>query len=482
MLCASGYSQTDITKPEDPVIRYVTVVPDQNYIDISWIKSPSSDVKNYVLYHQSTSGQFIAIDTIHSKDSTHYLVKTSVRPDLKSESFALAAQDSADNLSAGTFKKYHSSVHLSATYDPCNVKIGLKWNAYFGWPTVVKYRIWCSVNGAAFSLLDSTLASSLDYTHSPLTEKTEYRYSIEAISAAGETSLSNADTIAITYFTDSIAVLPVSVKVNTANQTDLVFDVRSRLSYDSYLLLRASSPDGTYDTLQKQLPAGTLLAFRDTFTSDPLQYYRIAAKWAQCSKLSYLSDVTEPLVLTAQRNHTKIDLSWPSYSFFNGILKEYRVYIQIEGKEPELIETTQATSYVYDMAGKDYEESSDHICFFVEGEETADPDNVNLQLVSDRHCFLIDTEINMPEAFTPNNDGLNDKIRPVFNRRPLEYVYIVYDRWGKKIFETHSPDEGWDGRSNLGKADEGIYMYNVIGTGFNGKKFDKVGYFSLLYP
>ncbi len=54
----------------------------------------------------------------------------------------------------------------------------------------------------------------------------------------------------------------------------------------------------------------------------------------------------------------------------------------------------------------------------------------------------------VPNAFTPNGDGLNDIIRPVnVSIREMKY-FRVYDRWGKQVFSTSQAGAGWDGRVN----------------------------------
>jgi gliding motility-associated-like protein len=53
---------------------------------------------------------------------------------------------------------------------------------------------------------------------------------------------------------------------------------------------------------------------------------------------------------------------------------------------------------------------------------------------------------NMPNAFTPNGDGLNDLIRPIVGGRVEAYSFVIFDRWGKKVFQSSDLTAGWDGR------------------------------------
>jgi gliding motility-associated-like protein len=67
----------------------------------------------------------------------------------------------------------------------------------------------------------------------------------------------------------------------------------------------------------------------------------------------------------------------------------------------------------------------------------------------------------LPNVFTPNNDGKNDKFIP-FPYRFVESVdLIIYNRWGIEVFRTTDPDIKWDGNvADTGEpASEGTYYY-----------------------
>ncbi|MPM00371.1 hypothetical protein SDC9_46595 [bioreactor metagenome] len=55
-------------------------------------------------------------------------------------------------------------------------------------------------------------------------------------------------------------------------------------------------------------------------------------------------------------------------------------------------------------------------------------------------------ELRIPNAFTPNGDGLNDIFRPIFiGWEPSKYSMHIYTKWGQLIYEGYDPGEGWDG-------------------------------------
>ena len=67
----------------------------------------------------------------------------------------------------------------------------------------------------------------------------------------------------------------------------------------------------------------------------------------------------------------------------------------------------------------------------------------------------------MPGAFTPNGDGKNDVFR-VPPSVPVPIIdFVVYNRWGGRVFSTTSSDEGWDGTYNGKPQPAGVYVWQI---------------------
>ena len=69
--------------------------------------------------------------------------------------------------------------------------------------------------------------------------------------------------------------------------------------------------------------------------------------------------------------------------------------------------------------------------------------------------------IKIPNAFTPNNDGLNDYLRAANADLAKNFSLSIYNRLGQKVFFTNNPIEGWDGTFKGGKLDAGTYVWQV---------------------
>jgi gliding motility-associated-like protein len=81
----------------------------------------------------------------------------------------------------------------------------------------------------------------------------------------------------------------------------------------------------------------------------------------------------------------------------------------------------------------------------------------------------------IPNAFSPNGDGLNDVFRPI----PVGIVstdwFRIYNRYGEIIFETTKWMEGWDGSFKGTKQPVGNYVWIIKGRGRNGKVIEMRG-------
>jgi gliding motility-associated-like protein len=75
------------------------------------------------------------------------------------------------------------------------------------------------------------------------------------------------------------------------------------------------------------------------------------------------------------------------------------------------------------------------------------------------------TRIYAPNAFSPNNDGINDRFQLyAFDITRLEWK--IYDRWGNEVFVSEDPEDSWDGNWKDGPAGSGVYVWMVSFDGY----------------
>ena len=110
------------------------------------------------------------------------------------------------------------------------------------------------------------------------------------------------------------------------------------------------------------------------------------------------------------------------------------------------------------------------------------PNVIWVQVSRPDGCFTVDSialgsacAIYVPNAFSPNGDGINDVFNFIAPNVQTSEL-IVYNRYGHRVFYSIDPDEGWDGTN--GWDDEfaqAVYVYKITGTFRSGKTFEKTG-------
>ena len=70
------------------------------------------------------------------------------------------------------------------------------------------------------------------------------------------------------------------------------------------------------------------------------------------------------------------------------------------------------------------------------------------------HCL-----IEVPTAFTPNNDGLNDWFSPHNALKAIDYHFRVFNRWGQLVFESYNWMDKWDGKINGQPQGTGVFVW-----------------------
>jgi gliding motility-associated-like protein len=67
----------------------------------------------------------------------------------------------------------------------------------------------------------------------------------------------------------------------------------------------------------------------------------------------------------------------------------------------------------------------------------------------------------VPNAFSPNMDGVNDYFFPQFGdcEGVSNYTMSIYNRFGQRVYSGFSPQPGWDGTDNGAALDVGTYFY-----------------------
>jgi gliding motility-associated-like protein len=119
------------------------------------------------------------------------------------------------------------------------------------------------------------------------------------------------------------------------------------------------------------------------------------------------------------------------------------------------------------------------------------PQEYLIRVRANNGCVNIDTllvrmfasyTIYVPNAFSPNGDGVNDRIYPILIGNIQLKNFRVFSRWGTLLFETNnpSPSMGWDGRWNNTNQPADTYTWTAEVITQGGEMIKKSGNFVLI--
>lgn len=91
--------------------------------------------------------------------------------------------------------------------------------------------------------------------------------------------------------------------------------------------------------------------------------------------------------------------------------------------------------------------------------------------------------VTVPNAFSPNGDDINDGFAPIFNVPAIadEYEFMIFDRWGLRIFTSETIGEQWDGGINGEIVQQDVYVWKMhCRDTITREEYDLVGHVTVV--
>ena len=168
-----------------------------------------------------------------------------------------------------------------------------------------------------------------------------------------------------------------------------------------------------------------------------------------------------PLTVVFHANAENVGMYTPHY--------EWRFAKEGE-TQPYLVRYEEETEYTFTEAG------SHRIVLyatFINGNDTVAYTKDYWQDAQPITIQISESKLEMPNAFSPNGDGINDIYRAKNNYQSIvEFDAYIFNRWGQKLYEWHDPAGGWDGKFNGKDVKQGVYFVLVKAKGADGRKYN----------
>ncbi len=483
-------------QPLPPELEAVSVDTATGNVIIEWSDSPSSGLDDIRIYYGIEDQVIIGGDTVTRLagvviDSIDHTNNSYIHvPDDEAGTDSWYAVDVTRGIpvySSSLISNFHRAVQLNVHYDSCLRQMELEWSPYEDWGDELRfYNVYFSNDGDIYNLKARLDQDENGFIHTQLQLDENYCYFIETERSDGLLSTSAIkckfaqgdqppDYINADYAT-----------VSEGNRVDLSFSMDPMGEINRFGLLRSLEKDAGYIEIARLEEDGSrIMTSNNTDDATNNYYYKLAAL-NSCLVQEQLSNVASNIVIQAELDKPLVQLSWSAYVDWRGGVDTYDLYRVIQGTGRKQLArldslTTGYTDTISNLAGQ---EIFGQICYYVKATEgDANPYGVKGVSRSNIACIEVLPDIFMPNAFTPNQDGLNDELKPILTFIPADYLFIVYNRLGQKVFETNRPDEAWNGTTNNGnKGPRGTYMYYIKISSSSGYTVEKSGQIHLIYP
>lgn len=149
---------------------------------------------------------------------------------------------------------------------------------------------------------------------------------------------------------------------------------------------------------------------------------------------------------------------------------EWRFYTEGNQDSPYLTRFEQDTQYEFTTAGTNYIVL---YATFTQGSDTIAYTKQYWDEVQPMTVIISTSNLEMPNAFSPNGDGINDIYKAKEGYKSIvEFKATIFNRWGQKLYEWNDPAGGWDGKFNGKDVAQGAYFVLVKAKGADGRIYN----------
>ena len=473
-----GDTCLNLQKPNIIVIDSISVNSNGEVV-LGWPPSSNLDVSSYVIYY-SNNGILSPVDTIYGHDNTSYTVSGS-SPGASSVGYCIAAADSCGNYSIPSLTP--KSIFLNApVYDLCSRTAQLNWTAYSNLPKgVLKYDIYCKINTGSYTLVGSS--SSNTFSHVGLNPGDTYCYIIRVWNSDLTISASsNAQCFVATGLPGPSFVYVNSVSVNTSNkQMEITFTVDITNPFKGCNIYK--SEDGINFSKLTFVASSTtqpqMYVDKDVKTLEKNYYYKIQAA-DDCNNPSVWSDTSKSILLHVSNDNENIfynTLTWDDYTKWNAGVESFNIYRAVNGVfdlNPIINLPFGTQTYIDNI--QDFVGDQGKFSYYVEAVEgSGNVYGFKDKAKSNPADAYVEVSVFVPNAFSPK--GINNIWLPIAQYvEKTDYKVMVFNRWGDKVFETHSDTEGWTGNA----ATDDVYVYVIEYKNARGEFIQMKGHLNIL--
>jgi len=472
------YSQVDNDPPVTPVLNLVTIQPSTGKPELFWSKSPSPDLAGYVLYY-FRNGEGHAFDTLRDINATSYVNAGSAAQFLI-ESYVIAAIDTAGNISP--LSNALNTIFPKIQADSCNSLINISWNGYPSAPkNVTGYAIQVSKNGGPWSDADTVDASALTYDVTGIKPAVTYCVAVRALLAGGAEALSVSKCRQVQMERAPDWINADYATVDDNNNISLSFTIDPLSEINTYWVNRKRLSDNDIVSITNAEHVSNKVTYTDIPAKTTERYVYWLTAINKCGIPSAYSNNAGNILLSISPSDDLLKLQWFGYTNWNGGVDKYRLFMNTgNGYSVKSVFSSSDTVCTIDYHDIMYQVTDTSVCFYIESDEITNQYGISGVSRSNSVCTGGIERITVPNAFTPDNDNINDLFRPVLSFTPVEYQLIITDSQNNRLFESSDPLQSWDGTKGGSPLPRDVYLWFLKAKTPSGRIISRTGTISIV--
>jgi gliding motility-associated-like protein len=478
----------DSIPPVGTEIQYVTVNDNGTDIDVYWNVPTDPTFFTNKLHRGdpiiAIPPPFTNIYSTITDVDTHYNDPL-VFPPTKVWAYTMTTADSCGWESAQGI--IHQNIVLAATTLKPMTNL-LTWTPYVGWSTELKEYQIHKYSGAGGTLaLYRTLAPTDTSFIDSLLCDSDYFYRIVAVhNTQGWESKSNEAFNHPPFINPDTSVSILKATVLDDQFPYITWKPSAHAAVKNYIIDRYDSITNTWNVKYAVVPSN-VFSFTDINNLNVHAHthsYRVNVE-DYCGNYSPSSnDIGRTILLDAFIDSDVVHLQWTPYVKWQNGVKEYQIQIQYDPVTYKTVHVSSPSELTW-VDDNVYEDLYTNYCYrIVAIEDEPDPLSVDTS-TSNLDCAVVPSRIFVPNAFTPNGKGptANEIFKPtaisVYTKVPdndiNDYQFIIYNRWGQSVFETHEVAGGWDGTVRGTPCPDDLYQYVIKARGRDGYAYNISG-------
>lgn len=362
----------------------------------------------------------------------------------------------------------------------------VSWSPYIGFDSISRYEIWRtdSRDRKDYQFLDSVPSGQLNYLDTHFNCFVTKYYHIKAVQHGGFKEYSNSDTARATPSTINTTkpnlAWRVTVEDNDYALLEWKNDAWSRHGIRTYLVEKCFSDGRKYNSDMAFEPETVSMKDMQVKVNENSYVYRMRAI-DNCNDTTPWSNYSQTILLKGyfDVSSNKPALKWNAYrEWYQGISRYEIDRMRPDGSFDKIASVSNTTTSFIDQSAES--NCAPNYIYRVRAISNWQTSYDTLAVSVSNHAQILpNSTLYVPNAFSPDLNGINERFGPK-GQYIVRYTIRIYNRWGELLYSSSDCLATWDGTYKNERCQQDVYMYQIEALGADNKTYNLNGTFTLL--